>query len=140
MGLMILAGSCGDLDEMNINPNGVDPSIAHPNLLLSTVISSTGQAVLNVGFGDIAGVMQHTQKDGWSGSHNGYDWSTTQDWGGYYAILRNADEMYRKSVEMELEFHQGVALVMKSYVFGLITDLWGDAPYSKALKGELGRG
>ena len=138
MGLMILAGSCGDLDEMNINPNGVDPSIAHPNLLLSTVISSTGQAVLNVGFGDIAGVMQHTQKDGWSGSHNGYDWSTTQDWGGYYAILRNADEMYRKSVEMELEFHQGVALVMKSYVFGLITDLWGDAPYSKALKGELG--
>ena len=106
MGLIVLVSSCRDLEEMNINPNGVDPAIAHPNLLLSTVVSSTGQAVLNLGFGDIAGVMQHTQKDGWSGGHNGYDWSTTQGWGSYYSILRNADEMYNKALEMELEFHQ----------------------------------
>jgi hypothetical protein len=138
MGLIIFVSSCRDLEEMNINPNGVDPAVAHPNLLLSTVVSSTGQAVLNLGFGDIAGVMQHTQKDGWSGGHNGYDWSTTQGWGSYYGILRNVDEMYNKALEMELEFHQGVALVIKSYVFGMITDLWGDAPYSQALKGELG--
>lgn len=138
MGLIVLLSSCRDLDEMNINPNGVDPSIAHPNLLLSTIVSETGKTVVSLGFGDIAGVMQHTQKDGWSSSHNGYDWSTTQDWGGYYSILRNVDEMYNKAVEMELEFHQGVALVMKSYMFGLITDLWGDAPYSQALNGELG--
>ncbi|MEA3461867.1 MAG: SusD/RagB family nutrient-binding outer membrane lipoprotein, partial [Bacteroidota bacterium] len=138
MGLVVFVSSCRDLEEMNINPNGVDPAIAHPNLLLSTVVSSTGQTVLNLGFGNIAGVMQHTQKDGWSGGHNGYDWTTSQDWGGYYSILRNVDEMYNKAVEMELEFHQGVALVIKSYVFGLITDLWGDAPYSHALMGEQG--
>ncbi|NOY37360.1 MAG: SusD/RagB family nutrient-binding outer membrane lipoprotein [Chlorobi bacterium] len=130
--------SCQDLEELNINPNGVDPSVAHPNLLMSTVIASTGQAVVGLGFGDIAGVMQHTQKDGWGGSHDGYDWTPNQDWGGYYGILRNIDEMYKKSVDLGLEFHQGVALVMKCYVFGLITDLWGDAPYSYALKGELG--
>ena len=82
--------------------------------------------------------MQHTQKDGWSGGHNSYDWTPDQDWGGYYGILRNVDEMYNKAVDMELEFHQGVALVIKSYVFGLITDIWGDAPYSHALKGEQG--
>jgi len=140
MGLIVLVSSCRDLEEMNINPNGVDPAIAHPNLLLSTVVSSTGEAILDLGFGDIAGVMQHTQKDGWSGGHNGYDWSTNRGWGNYYSILRNADEMYNKALEMELEFHQGVALVMKSYVFGMITDLWGDAPYSQALKGELGGG
>ncbi len=138
LGLVVLVSSCRDLEEMNINPNGVDPAVAHPNLLLSTVVSSTGKAVLSLGFGDIAGVMQHTQKDGWSGGHNGYDWSTSQDWGGYYSILRNVDEMYNKAVEMELEFHQGVALVIKSYVFGMITDIWGDAPYSMALKGEQG--
>ena len=27
---------------------------------------------------------------------------------------------------------------MKAYNFGVIADLWGDAPYSKALLGELG--
>lgn len=128
--------SCEKLEDMNINPNGVDPAIAHPNLLMSTVVSQTGLAVVGLGFGNIAGVMQHTQKDGWSGDHNGYDWSTSQDWAGYYGILRNADEMYKKSVDMELEFHQGVALVIKSYIFGLITDIWGDAPYSHALRGD----
>ncbi|MCK5134204.1 MAG: SusD/RagB family nutrient-binding outer membrane lipoprotein [Bacteroidales bacterium] len=136
--LTIFIFSCRDLEEMNINPNGVDPAIAHPNLLLSTLVTSTGQAVVSLGYGNIAGVMQHTQKDGWSGGHNGYDWTTSQDWGGYYSILRNVDEMYNKAVDMELEFHQGVALVIKSYIFGLITDLWGDAPYSQALKGDLG--
>jgi len=130
--------SCRDLEEMNINPNGVDPAVAHPNLLLSTVITETGKTVVNLGYGNIAGVMQHTQKDGWSGGHNSYDWTPDQDWGGYYGILRNVDEMYNKAVNMELEFHQGVALVIKSYVFGLIADIWGDAPYSHALKGEQG--
>lgn len=134
----VFSFSCKDLVELNVNPNGVDPSIAHPNLLMSTVIASTGQAVVGLGFGDIAGVMQHTQKDGWSGSHNGYEWTPNQDWGGYYGILRNVYAMYDKSVEMNLEFHQGVALVMKCYIFGLITDLWGDAPYTHALNGELG--
>lgn len=129
--------SCQNLEELNINPNGVDPANANPNLLITTVITSTGQTVVDLGFGDIAGVMQHTQKDGWSGSHNGYEWSN-QDWSGYYGILRNTEELLKKSQEMGLEFHEGVALALKAYIFGLIADLWGDAPYSKALMGELG--
>ena len=134
---LLLIFSCQNLEEVNINPNGVDPANAHPNLLLGTVITSTAQTVVNLGYGDLAGVMQHTQKDGWSGSHNSYDW-TDQSWNSFYSILRNNDEMYNKAVAANLDFHQGVALVMKCYVFGLITDLWGDAPYSQALKGEQG--
>lgn len=130
--------SCKDLGELNVNPNGVDPSIAHPNLLMSTVISGVGQTVVNLGFGDIAGVMQHTQKDGWGGSHDGYDWTPNQDWGSFYGILRNNEAMYNKAVEMKLKFHQAVGLIMKAYTFGLITDLWGDAPYTHALHGEDG--
>ena len=134
---MVFMISCQNLEEMNINPNGVDPANAHPNLLISTVITYTGQTVIGLGFGDIAGVMQHTQKDGWGGGHDGYEWSN-QDWSGYYGILRNTEELLKKSRDMGLEFHEGVALVLKAYNFGLIADLWGDAPYSKALLGELG--
>jgi len=131
--------SCKDLDELNINPNGVDPKTADLNLLMPTFITGVGQIVVNLGAGDIAGVMQHTQKDGWSGGHNDYDWDNSdKSWKGYYGNLRNIDEFYQKAVEGEFEFHQGVALVMKAYTFGLITDLWGDAPYSEALKAEAG--
>ena len=134
---LILLSSCHDLEELNINPNGVDPANAHPNLLIATVTTEAAKSIVNLGYGDIAGVMQHTQKDGWSSSHNSYDW-TSQDWSSYYGILRNNDEMYNKAQELGLEFHQGVGLVMKSFMFGLITDLWGDAPYSAALNGEEG--
>ena len=131
--------SCQDLDELNINPNGVDPETADLNLLLATIETSVGQNVVGLGFGNIAGVMQHTQKDGWSGGHNDYDWDNQDhSWGGYYGILRNNDEFYQKALDGEFKFHQGVALVMKSYTFGLITDLWGDAPYSEALFAEGG--
>ena len=131
--------SCKDLDELNINPNGVDPATADLNLLLPTFITGVGQAVISLGVGDIAGVMQHTQKDGWSGGHNDYDWdNSSKSWSGYYGNLRNINEFYKKAVEGDYKFHQGVALVMKSYTFGLIADLWGDAPYSEALKAEEG--
>jgi hypothetical protein len=129
--------SCEDLTEVNENPNGVQPKVVNPNLVLPTVLTEAGRAFVNLGYQDIAGVMQHTQKDAWSNGHNDYDWGGSQDWEPYYKILRNNALVYERAVELELEFHQGVSLVMKSLMFGLITDLWGDAPYTNALKGEL---
>ena len=121
--ILILSG-CKDLDDLNINPNGVDPEIANLNLLLPTIQVGVGQTVVNLGFGDLAGVMQHTQLDGWFTSHNSYEWDNlSQSWSGYYGILRNNEEYYNKAIEGEHEFHQGVALIMRAYTFGLITDL-----------------
>ncbi len=138
--IMLLAfGACHDLDDLNINPNNPDPEVTNLNLLMPTIIINLGQNVVRLGIGDLAGVMQHTQKTGWSSGHNNYDWNNPgQSWGGYYDILRNADEFYNKAVQQELEFHQGVGLIMKAYTFGLIADLWGDAPFSEALKAEQG--
>lgn len=130
--------SCEDLTETNINPNGIEPGTVNPNLVLPTVLTEAAKVYVNLGYQDIAGVVQHTQKDAWSEGHNDYDWGGSQDWGGYYAILRNNDLVYQRAVDLDFEFHQGVALVMKSFMFGLITDLWGDAPYTNALKGETG--
>ena len=100
--LVTLVISCKDQDELNINPNGVDPENADLNLLMPTIITGVGETVVSLGFGDIAGVMQHTQKDGWSGGHNDYDWdNTSRGWGGLYGILRNNDEYYKKAVAGE---------------------------------------
>lgn len=136
--LTIVAGfSCQKhLVELNENPNGADPATANPNLVLSTVLTEASRAYVGLGYQDIAGVMQHTQKDGWGSGHNNYDWGNSNDWAGYYGILRNNQFVYDKAVELNYPLHQGIALVMKSYLFGLVTDLWGDIPYSSALKGN----
>ncbi len=136
LGVFVLVG-CEDLSEINVNPNGVEPNTAHPNLVMATVLTESAKQVVNLGFGNVAGVMQHTQKDAWFSSHNDYDWGD-QSWGGQYGILRNADLMQERAIDLELEFHEGVALTMRSLVFGLITDLWGPAPYLNALNGDEG--
>ncbi|MDO1448970.1 SusD/RagB family nutrient-binding outer membrane lipoprotein [Rhodocytophaga aerolata] len=136
--LLVIVSSCKDqLTEMNENPNGIDPATANPNLLMPTVMTGAAKSYLELGFGDIAGVMQHTQKSGWYSGHNTYDW-TPQDWAGWYGLLRSNNLMFERAVDMNLKFHQGVALTMKSFIFGVITDLWGDAPYTNAVKGNLG--
>jgi hypothetical protein len=130
--------SCKDLTVLNQNPNGINPLTANPNLVMSTVLTETGKSFVNLGYQDLAGVMQHTQKDGWSGGHNTYEWGGSQSWASYYDILRNNQYVYDRSVTLNWEMHQGISLVIKSMMFGLITDLWGDAPYSAALKGADG--
>jgi hypothetical protein len=124
------------LEQLNENPNGADPSTTSPNLVLSTVLTAAGQQYVNLGYGDIAGVMQHTQNDGGTGPHNEYDWSGSYTWTPWYDILRNNQYVYDRSVALKFEFQQGISLTMKSMIFGLITDLWGDAPYSQALEGD----
>jgi len=129
--------SCKDLTELNINPNGIDPDVVHPNLLIATVITQTATTEVGLGFGDIAGVMQHTQKDAWFEDHNNYEWSN-QSWSGYYNVLEDARLMEKRANELNLPFYAGVAKVISAHNFARIADLWGDAPFSDALQGDLG--
>lgn len=135
---MVLFSSCEEhLAEMNVNPNGVNPAAANPNMIMPTVMTGAAINYLNLGYGNIAGVVQHTQKDGWYSDHNSYDWGP-QDWSGWYDLLRNNEFLYQRAIELNYPFHQGVALTMKSFMFGMVTDLWGDAPYTQALQGDEG--
>jgi hypothetical protein len=132
---LLMLGSCESLDEINENPNGVSPSNANVNMLMPTVLVGVGQNMLNLGYQDLAGVVQHTQKDGWQGGHNSYEWGL-QDWSSWYSLLRTNEFMIQRSAEVNSDFHRAVGLTMKSLIFGMVTDLWGDAPYTKAVQGN----
>ncbi len=136
-GLVLFTGCDEKLDEININPFGIEPSEANPNLLMPTVLASAAQSYVNMGYNDLAGAVQHTQKNGWYSGHNFYDWGS-RSWAGWYDILRTNELMIRRGEDLENNFFQGMGLTMKSFVFGNITDLWGDAPYTDALKGDQG--
>ncbi|UBM57183.1 SusD/RagB family nutrient-binding outer membrane lipoprotein [Marinilongibacter aquaticus] len=137
MGMALSLQFCKDLSEVNVNPNEVTLEKANANLIMSTVLTQTAKAYNELGYGDAAGVVQHTQKDAWFDGHNNYDWGP-RDWGSYYDILRDNQAVYEKAVQEDLQFHMGVSLVMRAFLFAQIADLWGDAPYTQALKGNLG--
>lgn len=137
--IMLFLPSCiKHLENVNINPNGANPETTNPNLVLSTVLTESGKELVNLGFGDIMGVMQYTQKDGWNSSYNFYLWNGDNPWVNYYAILRNDQYVYNRAVETHDDLLKGVSMVMRAWMFGLIADLYGDAPYTDALQGDLG--
>lgn len=128
--------SCDDgLDEINENPNGVEPSLADPNLLMSSVMTGLSTSTTARGYGgDTGNAAQYTQKDSWSS--NRYDWETGSIWSENYKLLRTNKVAHDRAVELGLTFHQGVTLVLRSMLFGNLTDYYGDIPYSDALKGN----
>lgn len=131
--------SCKDLTELNINPNHASEEEANPNLLLTTVLTGTGTTYNELNFDDLGGIVQHTQLDAWFDGHNDYEFTGgILSWDAYYGNLRDNELLRTRAQELGLEFHHGVSLVIRAYLFGLISDLWGDAPYTDALKAELG--
>ncbi|MCG2462213.1 SusD/RagB family nutrient-binding outer membrane lipoprotein [Flavobacteriaceae bacterium F89] len=137
VGLTLMALSCdNDLVDTNLNPNGVNLSEANPSFLLTTVMSGITQDVGNKGFAEpLSAYMQYTQKDAWG--NNNYDWEGG-GWETYYDNLRTANLAYQRAEEMNLKFHQAVAMILKAHLFALLTDYYGDIPYSQALQGNDG--
>ena len=134
--MVVLFAGCNDqLTEMNENPNGVDPASANPNMTIPTIQTGLALNYQNLNYGDLGGVVQHIQHDGWFGGVNHYDWSPN-NWGGWYDLLRNNQFLYKRAVAQDFKFHQGVALTMRAFIYGTITDLWGDAPYTNAVRGD----
>ncbi|MCW9708802.1 SusD/RagB family nutrient-binding outer membrane lipoprotein [Fodinibius salsisoli] len=132
--VIFFLGSCDeDLTKTNINPNGVSPESANPSLLLPNLMRDFAREYTYLGEGHIAGVVQHMQEDAFKDDYNDYNWQP-RDWGSYYNMLRNNKFVHDKSIEGNQEALQAISLTMKSLIYGHITDLWGAAPYTNALK------
>ncbi len=137
--LGLTLSSCEDLTERNKNPN--NPTEVSPNFILTYVLTNTGKLVFNLGNdgSKIGAAMQYMQVGTNENAAvvNQYAW-TQDDWRGYFDILRNNQLVYEAGVRENNKFFQGVALVMKSYLYGLLTDLYGDIPYSESLQAKAG--
>ena len=132
--LILPLSSCDDLDELNISPNS--PEVVSSNYILTYVLTETSKAYNRLGREgeNIPGAMQYVQRGTDYGALevNSYEWEP-ESWANYYALLRNNDLINKKAVEDGDIFLEGVSLVMKSFLFGLTTDLFGDCPYSESL-------
>lgn len=137
VGIFLVSACEENLNKMNVNPYAIDPSNANPNMLMPSVLAPAAKSYVDLGYNDLAGAVQHTQKSGWFDQHNQYKWGE-RDWTGWYDILRTNDLMMQRGEEMGYDFFVGVGHVMRAFVFGNIADLWGDAPYKSALKGNQG--
>lgn len=143
--LLNFAACTGDFEEMNISPN--DPTTISPQLLLPYAIESavdrywghqTRFARLNLDGGSIW--VQHLARRIYTTEGDTYAPPTTlsqENWQYFFNdALLNFEAIYQQAVQEGNTNYQGVAMVMKCWVFSILTDLWGDIPYQDALKGS----
>lgn len=131
--------SCENFDEVNTNPNRAE--VVSSNYLLSYVVTKTATNYYGLSSPGsiIGGAMQYVQvgTNFRADEVNYYGWKPAS-WNGYYDILRNNQLIYENSLEDNNLFFRAISLTMRAFVFGLLTDLYGDIPYTSALQAEKG--
>ena len=142
LGLLVIvfvATSCTtDFEEINTNPN--QPVSVQPSLLLRQVIYDYGEQMSYEGFtaGDLLG-QYRTALD--FNLFDRHDLKSPQlggnPWPILYTNLRDNEEILRLALENPtFAVYEGPARILKAYMAGALTDMFGDVPYSEGFKGK----
>jgi hypothetical protein len=140
LALAVGVSACGEgLTDLNVNPNepvNVGPEYLLPNALEAAASRAHG-ATLNM---DITGLwIQHYAEHLYS-SEDRYeitDAAVAGHWNNFYAgPLQDLQEVVQQGQDLERPNVVAVGTIAKSWIFQIVTDLWGDIPYSQALRGR----
>jgi len=136
--LALTLGSCEkDLDAIGSNPN--NPSVGNPAYILTNAQRVNIYRLFDVPANMDGGllVVQHWAKAQYT-TEDRYGFRATSYqsiWDGFYSGgLEDFNELIRQGEATNNPNLQAVGLVMRSYFFSVLTDLYGDIPYSEALR------
>ncbi|GAB2526005.1 SusD/RagB family nutrient-binding outer membrane lipoprotein [Rufibacter soli] len=129
MGALSLQG-CDDYFDLSDNPNQVtDPALS---ALLTTTTQKAGVSNYNVS-NITSYFVQYLASPSASASTDIYDITNySGTWNSLYLAMADIYDMRKKAMEQGSSEYLGVADVLMAYHLTLVTDLWGDAPYSQA--------
>jgi len=136
-GIFLLAlSSCKKtLDETNINPNAAEK--AQPDYLLTGAIKSssdtywgtTNNMNSSLLFVQHWAKVQYTDPDRYIYANSDFQDLWTE---GFSKGVVNLNQLIKLAEAQSNPNYKGVALVLRSWVFSLLTDAYGDIPYSQA--------
>jgi hypothetical protein len=130
--------SCDNNFE-EINANIDDPVIIPSSMIIGTVVRNVANELYSTFNGTEHGETwaQHISMVQYNDPERYKPRINTMDnlWSVFYTGASNANQMYNLAVLEENKINQGIALILKAYCFSLLTDFYGDVPFSEALKG-----
>ena len=138
----LLSGAYGCKDYLDINESPNLPQEVSPQSLLASGIAGAAFANANELTRFTAVLMDYLA--GAAGSPATYDIYNTNgaDFGNqwrfeiYGGALITNQKMIETADKAGAKAYSGIGKIMNAYTFGLATDVWGDVPYSEALKGD----
>lgn len=140
--LLIVAISCTkDFDTINQNNNRPTSAQAAPEMLLTNCVEALTDRLQSVDFGEEIGngwiqhhaKVQYTDED----RYRPRTTSTNGIWTSFYASAgMDAEAIIKVATARGADYdnYKGVGLVLKCLVMEILTDTYGDVPYSEAFK------
>ncbi len=138
-GLVMAVGACDDITQVNANPNA--PEDVPADFLMAQSIQTGVQQTFGAGQ-----MLQHTSiwpqhavQIQYPDEETGYVRPARMEayWTTYYATsLKDVQTVIDKGVENGQANVEGMGKIWRSWLFHIVTDLWGAVPYSQALDAE----
>lgn len=124
-----------DLDETNINPNGSENP--QPDYLLTAAIKNTADTYWGTANNMNASLLfvqhwaaiQYTDADRYILPNTSFQELWTR---GYSKSIVNLNQLIKQADALQNPNYKGAALILRSWVFCLETDAYGDVPYTQA--------
>ncbi|MCC3157290.1 SusD/RagB family nutrient-binding outer membrane lipoprotein [Hymenobacter sp. 15J16-1T3B] len=134
--LLLSTTGCDKFLDVNTDP--INPTSVPITLLMPTTQASMslylGHSVGGLGQPTSALVQQIVNFRVGAFSLGGNDFNN--QWLGLYtSALENNEQMLMQGTEQNAWTFVGIAQIQKAYIFSQMVDVWGDIPYSEALKG-----
>ena len=123
-------------EDVNDNPN--EPKEVTPNLLLPDIIRGSVNTSVNTAHTTGNLVLQYTAKVSFATEIDRYNWAGVGYWQPLYGDLRNVEDMIQIAQERDQPQYEGVGLVLKSWIFSMLTNAYGDVPYSESVAVQEG--
>ena len=148
--LLFITSACTeDFSDMNTNPNEptlVPPEVIFPHAMRKAIDRIHGHRSRLERLGLDGGMLwvQYFARNQYTNEGDTYNPDASmrnRNWAGFYnEALINFQKVIDFSNEAEGEYfnsnYAAVGMIMRAYVFSIVTDTWGAVPYLDALKGS----
>ena len=134
--LLTILGSCtNNFDELNTDPNR--PKEITPGVMLGQlqyqIVNSTVNASRNFTH-ELMQVDAPRASAGGGGLHRYIVNPGSGVWSNFYTYLNDVEDIYIIADKLNENNYKAISLIYKSWSYSILTDLYGDVPYSQATK------
>ncbi len=150
--ILILASACTEeFEELNLNPNeptAVPPSVIFPYGVREGIDRIHGHRTRLERLGLDGGMLwvQYFARNQYTNEGDTYNPDASMrnnNWEGFFnESIINIQKVIDATGDPENEFfnenYMAAAMVMRAYMFSVVTDTWGAIPYTEALQGAIG--
>lgn len=127
--------------DINKNPNQATDSTVSHDVILPAALHATGAAV-STPYGFLQNWLGYWARSGTYAPNvieESYQITTNFNTGVWNNLYDNAYDyqiMMIKAIQADADFYEGIARIMKSHNFQMLVDVYGNVPYTEALKGN----